>query len=87
MTNYYVKTLIGIFTIDKGKIKILLMKKKDNPYKGYWVLPGGFIESGSLEENIKNFMNSIGLPKMYMQQTKTYSSIELDKTENVVATA
>ena len=32
-------------------------------------------------------MNSIGLPKMYMQQTKTYSSIELDKTENVVATA
>ena len=34
------ETLIGIFTADKGKIKILMMRKKTEPYKGYWILPG-----------------------------------------------
>lgn len=27
-----VETLIGIFTVDKGVVKILLMHKKDEPY-------------------------------------------------------
>ena len=37
------ETLIGIFTVDKGKIKILMMRKKAEPYKGYWVLPTTYV--------------------------------------------
>lgn len=32
--------------------EILLIKRKHNPFKGYWALPGGFLETGkeTLEE-------------------------------------
>ena len=82
--NYFVETLIGIFTIDKGKIKVLLQRKKDEPYKGYWTLPSEYLNDNSLDDNILNKMNDIGLPKMYFQQTKTYSSLELSNDENVI---
>lgn len=85
--KYYIETLIGVFTIDKGKIKVLLMRKKDNPYKGYWILPGANLKDGSLEDNITNYMHSIGLPNMYIKQTKTYSGIELAYDEKVIATS
>lgn len=35
-----VETLIGIFTASDGDLKILLNRKKDEPYKGYWTLLG-----------------------------------------------
>jgi len=85
MNKYYIQTIIGIFTIDKGKIKILLMKKNDNPYKGYWVLPNQFLNNISFDESINLTIKNIGLPMMYNKQTKTYSDIELDVDENVVA--
>lgn len=36
-----VHVLATIFTIDKGNVKVLLIKRKNNPYKGYWSLVGG----------------------------------------------
>lgn len=82
--NYFIETLIGIFTIDKGKIKILLERKKDEPYKGYWVLPGEYLDDGSLDENVENKINSIGLPKIYYNQTKAYNNFEISHDNNVV---
>ena len=35
-----IETLINIFTVEKGNLKILLQRKKEDPYKGYWILPG-----------------------------------------------
>lgn len=31
--------------------KILLIKRKNEPFKGYWALPGGFIECGESSED------------------------------------
>lgn len=84
--KYYIETLIGVFTIDKGEIKVLLVRKKDNPYKGYWVLPGGLLNHETLEDNINCYMNELGIPKLYMKQTKTYSDIELDTDKKIIAT-
>ena len=47
------ESLVGIFTAEQGKIKLLLIRKKSEPYKGYWVLPGEFLKiDESLEENV-----------------------------------
>ena len=57
--DYYqmLETLIGIFTIEKGKIKILLEKKNKEPYKGYWMLPGSMVlNTETLEDNITSLV-------------------------------
>lgn len=35
-----------IFTIRKKKLKVLLIERRDDPHKGEWALPGGFVEVG-----------------------------------------
>lgn len=85
MNNYLVQTLIGIFTIDKGKIKILLMRKKTDPYKGYWILPGNFLKDEPLEVNVEDSISNIGLPNLFYQQAKTYNNIELDQDKKVLS--
>lgn len=43
-----VEVILNIFMIEDGTLKILLGKKKEEPYKGYWSLPNSLV--GSKEE-------------------------------------
>lgn len=46
--------VLNIFTIADGDLKILLSRKKGEPYKGYWMLPSRIVgASESLEDAIK----------------------------------
>ena len=83
-----IETLIGIFTVDKGKIKILLMRKKTEPYKGYWVLPGSLLSNKeTLEDNITEVVcDKLGLPTMYIEQCYTFSNLKRDPDNRIVAT-
>ncbi len=84
-----VETLIGIFTVDKGKIKILMMRKKTEPYKGYWILPGEVLDKKeTLEDNITDVVcDKLGLPTMYIEQCYTFSSLNRHLDNRVLATA
>lgn len=35
-----------LFTIRHSKLKVLLIQRRDDPYKGCWALPGGFVNVG-----------------------------------------
>ena len=87
-SNLLLETLIGIFTIDKGKIKILLMHKKTEPYKGYWVLPGSILNNNeTLEDNVTDVVcDTLGLPTMYIEQCYTFSNLNRAPNNRVVAT-
>lgn len=39
--NIGVHVIASLFTIDNGVIKVLLIKRKNNPYNGMWALVGG----------------------------------------------
>ena len=39
-----------VFTIDKGQIKVLLIKRNNEPFKGKWALPGGAMYNNELIE-------------------------------------
>lgn len=43
------KPCVGALIIDEDRI--LLVKRKQEPYKGYWDIPGGFLEGGEYPEN------------------------------------
>ena len=87
--NLIVETLIGIFTVNKGKIKILLMRKKDDPYKGHWILPGSILKQNeTLDDNVNNVINvKLGFPSMYIEQCYTFSSLERNQDVRMLATS
>ena len=46
--NIGVHVIPTIFTVDKGVIKILLVKRTNMPYKDYWALPSGALYNNEL---------------------------------------
>lgn len=87
--NYnYLETLICIFTIDKGDLKILLMRKKTEPYKGYWILPGNYVRNDeTLEDNITDAVyDKTGLLNIYVEQCHTVSTLDRDPDNRIIAT-
>lgn len=83
------EALINIFTVEKGKLKILLVRKKDEPYKGYWTLPNKIITN---EETIEDGINlilqeQIGLNEIYHEQDYTFSSINRNPNERIIGTS
>lgn len=39
--NQGIHLMASVFTVDKGVVKVLLIKRKNNPYKDMWALTGG----------------------------------------------
>lgn len=87
--NLMIETLIGVFTIEKGKIKILLVRKKNEPYKGYWILPGGMVKNTeSLEDNVASVVvYKLGIPNLYIEQCYTFSDIARNLDDRIIATS
>lgn len=87
--NNYLETLISIFTIDKGELKILLMRKKTEPYKGYWILPGNILKNDeTLEDNVTDaVLDKTGLLSVYIEQCYTFSNIDRDPDGRIIATS
>lgn len=82
-----IESLISIFTIDKGEVKVLLFRKKDEPYKGYWMLPGGILKANeSLEESISDYVvENCGFSNLYTEQCHVFSDVERIPDKRVVA--
>ena len=82
----FLETLISIFSVEKGDIKILLIKKQEDPYKGYWILPRGILTNEeTLEENIeKTLYNETGLKDVIVEQCKMFSKIDRNPNARVI---
>lgn len=76
--NLYVESLVTIFTVDKDTLKVLLIRKKDEPYKGYWTLPGSMVKNDkTVEDTITDTIyDKLGIKKLYIEQSHTYSNID-----------
>jgi len=70
-------TCDGILIKDK---KILLIKRKNNPYKNKWALPGGFVEYGEkVEESVvREFYEETGLKTKISELIGVYSDPNRD---------
>lgn len=85
--NNIIETLISIFTIDKGDLKVLLIKNKVDPYKGYWIMPGTPLKSDeTLEDNVTDaVLDQTGLLKVYIEQCYTFSNLSRYPDNRVLA--
>ncbi len=78
-----------IFGFEKGELKLLIHKRRFEPFKGHWSLFGGFLKD---EESLADAANRIlqeltGLEKIYMEEIQTYGEIERDPAARVISVA
>lgn len=87
--NLCLESLISIFTVDRGNMKVLLMRKKEEPYKGYWILPGDIVNKNeTIEDNVVEAVyKKLGLSTLYIEQSHTFSDINRDPDDRVIAVA
>ena len=82
---------IAVFTVNPdGNLCLLLIQRKDFPYKDHWALPGGFLqaEHESVGETaVRELKEETGLSGLFLQQLKTYSDPERDPRMHVISVA
>ena len=78
-----------IFGFDGEQVKVLLIQRGFDPYKGYWAFPGGFLEmTESTEEGARReLMEETGLDTTYVKQFHTFSTPDRDPRERVISVA
>lgn len=75
---------------EEKRMSILLVKRKDYPFKGKWCLPGGFLDpkKETLEECARRVLKQeTNLSDIYLEQLYTFDGINRDPRLRVVSTA
>lgn len=84
-----VTTDIVIFTVRDEQLQLLLIKRRGEPFKGSWALPGGFVEidedleSGAMRE----LEEETGVKGVYLEQLYTFGAVDRDPRERVITVA
>lgn len=78
-----------IFGFDGVSIKVLLIQRGIEPYKGQWAFPGGFLKMNeSVEECAKRELEEeTGLKSASVEQFYTFSAVNRDPRERVITVA
>jgi len=84
-----VTTDIAIFTVIDDALKVLLIKRGEEPFKGEWALPGGFLE---IDESLdacarRELQEETGLEGVYLEQLYTYGAVNRDPRERILTVA
>lgn len=74
-----------LFTIEYSKIKVLLLHKTDDPYRGYWMLPSMRLSKfQTLEEGMQELIEDLGIPEVELHQGKLFSQVDRMPNERVL---
>lgn len=78
-----------IFGFDGVKLKVLLIERGCEPYKGRWAFPGGFMKMDeSAEEGARRELEEeTGLKAAYIKQFHTFTEPDRDPRERVITIA
>ncbi|MET8417964.1 NUDIX hydrolase [Streptomyces sp. NPDC005134] len=85
---------LAVFTVRDGRLHVLLVERGEDPYKGHWALPGGFVLPRESAEDAarRELAEETGLTEatasaLHLEQLRTYSDPDRDPRMRVVSVA
>lgn len=80
---------IVIFTVRDRQLKLLLIKRAGEPFRGKWALPGGFVQ---LNEDLeaaarRELAEETGVSGVFLEQLYTFGAVDRDPRERVITIA
>jgi 8-oxo-dGTP diphosphatase len=78
-----------VFGYDERELKVLLIQRGLDPFKGRWALPGGFVRvDETLEEAARRELREeTGLRNVFLEQLYSFGTVDRDPRERVVSVA
>ncbi len=78
-----------VFGFENNKLEVLLIKRKINPKKDSWALPGGFLlKTETLDEAaVRILEETSNVKNIYLEQVHTFSKIDRFPLRRVISVA
>jgi 8-oxo-dGTP diphosphatase len=78
-----------VFGFDEGELKVLLIQRGLDPFKGRWALPGGFVRVDETIDDAarRELEEEAGLRNVFLEQLYTFGAVNRDPRERVVSVA
>lgn len=78
-----------VFGFDGHDLKILLIERGIEPYKGTWAFPGGFLNMDETAEQcaLRELKEETGLDLNYLKQVGAFSNVDRDPRTRVITIA
>ena len=78
-----------VFGLDEGELKVLLIERGLEPFKGRWALPGGFVRVDETVDEAarRELEEEAGLRNVFLEQLYTFGALDRDPRERVVSVA
>lgn len=76
-----------VFTCHENAVKVLLIRRKNEPFYGKYALPGGFVEPDETTEQavLRELQEETGVKNIFLKQMKTYSNPKRDPRGRVIS--
>ncbi|MEY3376542.1 MAG: hypothetical protein RL463_852 [Bacteroidota bacterium] len=78
-----------IFSFDGAHLRLLLIKRDNEPFKNQWALPGGFVRIEETTEGCaaRVLQEKAGLENVFIEQLYTFGALDRDPRERVISVA
>jgi 8-oxo-dGTP diphosphatase len=76
-----------VFGLEEDQLQILLIERGNEPFKGQWAFPGGFVHVDETLEDAarRELQEEAGIKKVYLEQLYTFGTIDRDPRERIVS--
>lgn len=78
-----------IFGFDGDNLKVLLIRRKHDPFAGYWALPGDIVEQDQdLDKGALKVLEQLtGIQNVYLEQVHTFGKVDRHPRGRVITVA
>ena len=80
---------IIVFSVKRGRLEVLLIERRNNPFKGVPALPGGFVEENeSLEQAaVRELSEETNVKNVFVKQIGAYGDVKRDPRGRTISIA